>query len=288
MFKKLISSKQTMAVATLAVVAALGVGAYMFSQKDTEHPYYAELEKSHQEMMRMAENPHEGMADMDMPKEDTRPVIAVLLYEGFAIMDAVGPIQTLSSLNDYKVVTVAKKAGEVASEGGTKIVADKSLDEVQSAYMLVVPGGLFGTIDALKDPETIAWIQKIDKTTTYTTSVCTGSWILGASGVLKGKNASTHWTGKEYLERFGATYIGERYTVDGKYVTSAGISAGIDMSLFLIGQMKGDDAAKVAQLTMEYDPQPPYDSGSPQKADPELVKIMDDMMVDHIKFSESM
>ncbi len=288
MFKSLFSNKRKVAVGALVVIAFLVVGAYALTQKPEEHPYYAELEKSHEAMMKAAENPHEGMAGMEMTAEDTRPVIAVLLYDGFVLMDAIGPMEALGSLSGYQMVTVAKQKGEIASERGTKVVADKSFDEVTSAYMLVVPGGLFGTIAASKDPETLAWIQAIDKKTTYTTSVCTGAWILGASGVLKGKEASTHWTGKEYLESFGANYTGKRYTVDGKYVTAAGVSAGIDMGLFLVGKIAGDDAAKVAQLTMEYDPQPPYNSGTPQKADPELVKIMDRMMVDHIKFAESM
>jgi transcriptional regulator GlxA family with amidase domain len=252
------------------------------TQKE-DHPFYRELEQSHQQMMSEMEH-----SSMDMAKEDARETIAVLLYDGLTLMDAIGPMQSLSTLNDYNVITVAKNKGEVTSGSGTKIVADYSLEEVTNPYMIVVPGGLFGTVLASKDAETLGWIRKVDKTTQYTTSVCTGSSILAAAGVLKGKNASTHWSSKEDLERLGAKYTGERYTIDGKYITSAGISAGIDMGLMLVGKIKGDDAAKYAQLTMEYNPEPPYNSGSPKTADPELVKLLESMTRDYMKAAETM
>jgi putative intracellular protease/amidase len=226
-------------------------------------------------------------SDMHMTMHDNRKVIAIVLYEEFEPLDAVGPLEVLGQLRGYKVVTVAKHKGPVASALGTQIVADYSFDELKNPAVIVVPGGLFGTIAASKDAETLAWIREADKTSEYTTSVCTGSWILGAAGVLNGRQASTHWTGEEYLEDLGVQYSNKRYTVDGKYVTGAGVSAGIDMSFKLIAILEGEDQAKVAQLGLEYDPQPPFDSGSSTKADPELVRIMRSMMVDHIAAAKS-
>jgi transcriptional regulator GlxA family with amidase domain len=218
---------------------------------------------------------------MDMP--DTRKTIAVLLYDEFEPLDAIGPLEVLGQLRGYKVVTVAKQKGPITSSLGTKIVADYSFEELKHPEVIVVPGGLFGTIATSKDPATLAWLLEADKTSEYTTSVCTGAWILGAAGVLKGRHASTHWTGADYLEDFGAQYSNKRYTIDGKYVTAAGVSAGIDMSLKLLAMIEGEDAAKVAQLGLEYDPQPPFDAGTPEKADPMLVKIMRTMMEDHLR-----
>ncbi len=269
-----------------AIIVAVGVlltaGVVMgFQFQKNDHPYYAEFQRQHEKMMR--EMTHDTMAgDMQMNEEQNQKLVAVLLYDDFTLMDAAGPMQSLSTLPDFKVVTVAKKQGEITSESGTKIIADYSFENLpKNVHTLVVPGGLMGTMTASEDPATLAWIRTMDKETVYTTSVCTGSWILAAAGVLEGKNASTHWSGKEHLEKLGAKYSGKRYTVDGKYVTSAGVSAGIDMGLFLTGVIKGDDAAKIAQLTMEYDPQPPYNSGSPDKADRELVKMMQAMYKDH-------
>lgn len=264
------------------------VGLENSAQKTEAHPYWAELEKSHQEMMKMAENPSDSMAEMDMPKKDNRKVIAMVLYNEFEPLDAIGPFEVLGQLHGYKVVTVAKQKGEVASAFGTKMVADYSFDELKNPAIIVVPGGLFGTIAASKDPATLAWLREADKTSEYTTSVCTGAWILGAAGLLDGRQASTHWTGADYLEDFGVKYTGKRYTVDGKYITGAGVSAGIDMSFKLVAMLEGDDAAKVAELGLEYDPQPLFDVGSPDKADPELVRIMRDMMKDHISAASKM
>jgi putative intracellular protease/amidase len=249
------------------------------------HPAYKALEESHKAMMAAFMSTSTGMA-MDM--HDDRKTIAVVLYNEFEPLDAIGPLEVLGQLTGYKVVTVAKQKGEVASAFGTKMVADYSFDELKNPAIIVVPGGLFGTIAASKDPATLAWLRAADKTSEYTTSVCTGAWILAAAGLLDGRQASTHWTGADYLEDFGVKYTGKRYTVDGKYVTAAGVSAGIDMGFKLIAMIEGEDRAKIAQVGLEYDPQPPFDAGSPAKSDPELVKIMRDMMTDHIKAAQIM
>ena len=250
------------------------------------HPLYQAMEDSHKAMMAAMMSTSSSMA-MDMP--DNRKVIAVVLYDQFEPLDAIGPLEVLGQMyNDYRVVTVAKQKGEVASAFGTKIVADYSFDEMKHPAIIVVPGGLFGTIAASKDPATLAWLREADKPSEYTTSVCTGAWILAAAGFLNGREASTHWTGADYLQDFGVKYTGKRYTVDGKYVTAAGVSAGIDMGFKLVAMIGGDDAAKIAQLGLEYDPQPPFDVGSPAKADPALVKIMRDEMKDHLTVANMM
>lgn len=249
------------------------------------HPLYQALEDSHKAMMAAFMSTSSSMA-MDTP--DNRKVVAVVLYDQFEPLDAVGPLEVLGQLSGYKVVTVAKQKGTIASALGTKIVADYSFDELKNPAIIVVPGGLFGTIAASKDPATLAWLRGADKTSEYTTSVCTGAWILAAAGLLDGRQVSTHWTGADYLEDFGVQYTGKRYTIDGKYVTAAGVSAGIDMSFKLMAMLGGDDQAKIAQLGLEYDPQPPFDTGSPSKADPKLVQIMREMMKDHIMAANMM
>lgn|GEM_PF-51423 len=250
------------------------------------HPYYQQLEDSHKTMMAAFMSTSSGAMHSEMA--DTRKVIAVVLYNEFEPLDAIGPLEVLGQMPGYKVVTVAKQKGEVASAFGTKMIADYSFDELKSPAIIVVPGGLFGTIAASKDPTTLAWLKEADKKTEYTTSVCTGAWILAAAGLLDGRAASTHWTGADYLQDFGVKYTGKRYTVDGKYVTAAGVSAGIDMSFKLIEMIAGRDAAKVAQLGLEYDPQPPFNAGSPGKADPALVKIMRGQMKDHMMAASMM
>jgi len=278
MSKKLDRTQIITLIACTLAIAAVIAGVLFINQKKSEannHPYYAELEAAHHDMMTGT-----------MPDPAKQKTIAVLLYEGFTPMDAFGPMASVSTLNGYRVVTVAKTKDPIKAETGTIMIADHTLDEISQADVLIVPGGLFGTIDASKDEQILSWIRTIDKTSTYTTSVCTGSWILAAADVIDGKLASTHWSGKEYLEKLGAKYSDRRYTVDGKYITAAGISAGIDMGLALTAKLKDADAAKAAQLMMEYDPQPPFDSGSPDKADPKLRDIMQNMQDDHIKWAE--
>ncbi len=261
------------------------------SETDTkvEHPFYAKLQESHQRMMNM----DDSMMDMDhsmMDMKEDKRTIAVLLYDGFNLLDASGPIESLNMLGeDYEVVTVAKEKGEVSVENGLKMLAQYSFEEMTEPDVLIIPGGMMGTLAVTKDEETLEWIRNVDTHTTYTTSVCTGSWILAAAGLLEGKEASTHWTGADYLEQLGATYTGKRYTETGKYITAAGVTGGIDMGIVLTSKLAGDDdAGKMSELIMEYDPQPPFGSGTPQKADAELVDIILKMNQDHIGMVEGM
>ncbi|MFJ9773841.1 DJ-1/PfpI family protein [Kitasatospora sp. NPDC101157] len=198
--------------------------------------------------------------------------IAVLLYPDFTTLDAVGPYEVLSRIPGAEVVFTAAGRGPVRNDlTSLAITADAALDEVDSADLLLVPGGP-GTGAQLSDGAVLDWVRRIDATTTWTTSVCSGSLLLGAAGLLKGRRATSHWGVLDQLPRFGAEPTGtERIVVDGKYATAAGVSAGIDLALTLTGLIAGDETAQAIQLLIEYDPQPPYAAGSLAKASPEVV-----------------
>lgn len=195
--------------------------------------------------------------------------IAIHLYDEFTALDAIGPYQMLSGLPGAEVVFVARRAGPVRDDNRTlTLMAHKSFDEVPRPDILVTVGS--GAPD-LTDEAALRWLRSADAHTTWTASVCTGSLILGAAGLLKGRRATSHWLALDRLRDFGAEPTGERVVFDGKYVTAAGVSAGIDMGLTLVGRIAGDDHARAVQLMTEYDPRPPYDAGSPAKAPAGLV-----------------
>ncbi|WP_024761489.1 DJ-1/PfpI family protein [Streptomyces exfoliatus] len=197
--------------------------------------------------------------------------IAVLLYQGFTTLDAVGPYELLARLPGAETVFVAKEAGPVRNDQGSlALVADKTLAEVPSPDIVLVPGGPDARV-AMDDPEILDWLRTADATSTWTTSVCTGSLILASAGLLKDRRATTHWLAFDELRALGVEPTGERVVFDGKYVTAAGVSSGIDMALHLLGRIAGDETAQTIQLLTEYDPQPPYDAGSPEKAPAEIV-----------------
>ncbi|WP_412076119.1 DJ-1/PfpI family protein [Streptomyces xanthophaeus] len=197
--------------------------------------------------------------------------IAVLLYDRFTALDAIGPFDTLGRLPDAEVVFVSERPGPVRTDNGAlALVADKALGEVTRPDIVIVPGGPHPEVE-MKNPAVLEWLRAVDATTTWTTSVCTGSLLLAAAGLLDGRRAAGHWLFLDQLPRFGAEPTGERVVFDGKYVTAAGVSSGIDMGLTLLGRIAGDEFAQTVQLMTEYDPQPPYDAGSPDKAPAELV-----------------
>ncbi|MER5932153.1 DJ-1/PfpI family protein [Streptomyces sp. NPDC002054] len=196
--------------------------------------------------------------------------IAVLLYDRFTALDAIGPFDTLGRLPGAETVFVAERPGPVRNDSGMlALVADKGLDEVTRPDIVIVPGGLVE--EQLKNQALLDWLRTVDVTTTWTTSVCTGSLLLAAAGLLSGRRATSHWLALEQLPAFGVEPTGERVVIDGKYVTAAGVSSGIDMGLTLLGRIAGDRVAQSVQLLIEYDPQPPYDAGSPDKAPADLV-----------------
>jgi transcriptional regulator GlxA family with amidase domain len=196
---------------------------------------------------------------------------AILIYDGFTALDAIGPYEVLRSAPGWEVEFVARERGEVrADSGAVGLSADRSLDEVTAADVLLVPGGE-GNRKLLEDEELLSWLRAIDRTTTWTTSVCTGSLLLGAAGLLEGKRATGHWLFLEPLRSYGAEPVSERYVEDGKTITAAGVSAGIDMALYLLGRELGPEVAQAVQLGIEYDPSPPFDAGSPAKAPQPIV-----------------
>lgn len=200
--------------------------------------------------------------------------IAIFLYEGFTALDCVGPYDVLARVPDGNVVFCAEQRGEVRTETGMLgITADASIDEITNPDVLLIPGG-FGTRRLMTDDRTLDWIRAMHETTQWTTSVCTGSLLLGAAGLLNGLTATTHWASSELLETTGAKYVEQRVVEHGKIMMGAGVSAGIDMSLTLVARLFGDDYAKAIQLGIEYDPQPPFDCGSPAKAGPEFVELL--------------
>ncbi|AMW14192.1 glutamine amidotransferase [Streptomyces qaidamensis] len=200
--------------------------------------------------------------------------IAIVLYDRFTALDAVGPYETLGRVPGAETVFVAEQAGPVRNDSGNlALTADRSLADVPHPDIIVVPGGP-GPLPLAADGPLLTWLRTADATSTWTTSVCTGSLLLAAAGLLKGRRATSHWLALEELERHGVEPTGERVVTDGKYVTAAGVSSGIDMGLMLLGRIAGDDHAQIVQLATEYDPQPPYDAGSPEKAPAHLVELV--------------
>lgn len=196
--------------------------------------------------------------------------IAIVLFDRFTALDAVGPYQVLSHLPGAEVVFVAERTGPVPDDGAAlRLSAGAAFADVPRPDIVVVPGGP-GQADEMDDGPLRQWLLGADEHTRWTTSVCTGSLILAGAGLLDGRRATSHWMALDELKRLGAIPVSERAVFDGKYVTAAGVSAGIDMGLTLAGQIAGDSVAQAIQLGIEYDPQPPYDAGSPAKA-PEAI-----------------
>lgn len=199
--------------------------------------------------------------------------IVIPIFPDFTALDAVGPYEVLRHLPDAKVVFAAAERGLVRLDSKfTGLQADAAFGEIDAADVLVVPGG-WGTRAAMRDEALLDWVRRIHATTRYTTSVCTGSLVLGAAGLLTGLDATTHWAQTKLLESTGARYTERRVVQRGKIITAAGVSSGIDMALNLAAQIAGDDVAKSIQLLIEYDPQPPFDAGSPAKAGPAIVAL---------------
>jgi putative intracellular protease/amidase len=200
--------------------------------------------------------------------------IAIVLYDKFTALDAIGPYEVLSRLPGASVTFLAPEAGPVRTDNGMlTLIAERSLGEVTEPDIVLVPGGP-GEVAARAGGATLDWLRQADSTSTWTTSVCTGSLILAAAGLLDGKRATSHWLAIDELRRLGAEPVDERVVFDGKLVTAAGVSAGIDMALALAARIAGDTVAQAIQLGIEYDPQPPFDAGSPSKAPAEVVELL--------------
>jgi putative intracellular protease/amidase len=198
--------------------------------------------------------------------------IAILLFDRLTALDAVGPYEVLSRVPGATVKFSAKEPGPKRTDvGSLALVADYSLDQVPSPDVVVVPGGP-GQAALMGDDHVLNWIRRAHETSKWTTSVCTGSLVLGAAGLLKGLKATSHWLAYDALRSLGAEAVSDRVVVEGKIITAAGVSAGLDMALTLVAREHGDDLAQAIQLGIEYDPQPPFDAGSPEKAPAPIVE----------------
>jgi putative intracellular protease/amidase len=199
--------------------------------------------------------------------------IAIPLFDRLTALDAIGPYEVLSRLPRAEVLFVAAQPGLKRTDtGALALTADRGLREVPEPDIVVVPGGS-GTRDQRHD-ELVAWVQQAHQTSRWTTSVCTGALLLGAAGILEGLRATTHWLFFDQLRAFGAEPTLERVVQQGKVMTAAGVSSGIDMALRLAQLVAGDDVAQAIQLSIEYDPQPPLDAGSPAKAPEPVVQLV--------------
>jgi len=206
-------------------------------------------------------------------EQPPKPVqIAFVLYPGFTALDIVGPFEVLAFVPGHEAMFVAAEPGPVTDDTGRcQLIAAASFDQVTSPDVVVIGGTLFN-----EEPNqtVVQWLRQVHPATTWTTSVCTGSIYLAAAGILDGQDATTHWAWAGELERRGASYTEQRVVEHGKVITAAGVSAGIDMALTLLARMYGPQIAEGVQLAIEYDPQPPFGTGSPSKAPAEMVEFV--------------
>jgi transcriptional regulator GlxA family with amidase domain len=203
--------------------------------------------------------------------------LAILLFEDFDVMDVGGPYEVLRWLPSSRITFVATKRGPVKSEGGgLALVAEATLSDVPHPDVVLVPGG-GGELRARDNPEICNWLRDAEAAGAWVVSVCTGALLLGAAGLLRGKKATTYWMAMDELATFGATPVQARYVFDGKLVTSAGVSAGIDMAIALAAQLRSTEVAQAIQLGIEYDPKPPFDTGSPARAPAAMVEQLRSM-----------
>ncbi|HTU80412.1 MAG TPA: DJ-1/PfpI family protein [Solirubrobacteraceae bacterium] len=203
--------------------------------------------------------------------------IAIVLYDRFTALDAIGPYEVLSRIPGARVTFTSVEPGPLSTDNGMlTLLTERALAEIQEPDVVLVPGGP-GDVVARAGEETLAWLRAADRTSAWTTSVCTGSLILAAAGLLDGRRATSHWLALEELRRLGAQPEQERVVFDGKLVTAAGVSAGIDMALTLAARLAGERVAQAIQLGIEYDPQPPFAAGSPRSAPAEIVELLRSM-----------
>ena len=206
--------------------------------------------------------------------------IAVALFDGVTALDAVGPYEVLQRLPETEVAFVGHQTGEVRTDNGfLGLTVDRTFEEVPEPDIFVVPGGI-GTRALVHDDAILGWIRSAHETSMFTTSVCTGSLLLAASGVLNGLQATTHFAARQLLAKYGATPSEDRVVEQGKIITAAGVSSGIDMALHLAEKVCDATTAKALQLMIEYDPQPPHDAGALHKVDPTVLARVQQLSMD--------
>ncbi len=198
--------------------------------------------------------------------------IAFLLFPGVTQLDLTGPAQFLSRLGNTRLDLVWATLDPVMTDAGFAILPTATFDDIETADILCIPGGM-GVTDVMGDMHAMAWVRRIAADAAWVTSVCTGSLVLGAAGLLQGYKATTHWAWHDYLALFGAEPVQARTVFDRNRVTGGGVTAGIDFALALIREIRGEDFARVVQLSLEYDPAPPVDAGSPEKAGEAAVAV---------------
>jgi transcriptional regulator GlxA family with amidase domain len=207
--------------------------------------------------------------------------IAIGLYPGFTALDAIGPYAVFTNVPGVDVVVCADRKGPLADESDLlHFDLMHTFDEVPEPDILLVPGGLITGRIAAEGGPIVDWIRAAHETTTYTTSVCTGALLLGAAGVLDGLPATTHWVAYDHLRSYGAEPTEQRVVIEGKVATAAGVSAGIDLALTLVDRLHGAEVAQAVQLGIEYDPQPPHDTGAPSKAPAEIRDLVSSVIAD--------
>lgn len=201
---------------------------------------------------------------------------AIGIFPGFTALDFIGPYQVLVEVPGTDVKLVAARPGRVSDEKGLlHLDVEHSFDDVPQPDILLIPGGPgIRVLAAAEDGTIVDWIRSVHEHTTYTTSVCTGALLLGAAGLLDGLDATTHWAYYDKLRRYGAKPTEQRVVEQGKIITGAGVSAGIDLALTVVAKLHGPEMAQGVQLGIEYDPEPPYDSGAPSKADPAIKELV--------------
>ncbi|MHA7898869.1 MAG: DJ-1/PfpI family protein [Henriciella sp.] len=196
--------------------------------------------------------------------------VAFLVFPNVTQLDLTGPAQVLSRLGNTTLNLVWKTKDPVPTDAGFPLLPTATFKDVDHANILCVPGGL-GTIDLIQDEETLDWLRKIATEADWVTSVCTGSLVLGAAGLLKGYRSACHWASVDQLSYFGAIPVRERIVEDRNRFSGGGVTSGIDFALALAAKIRGEDFAKFIQLSIEYDPHPPFDAGSPDKVEPEIL-----------------
>lgn len=200
--------------------------------------------------------------------------IVIYLYNGITMLDAVGPYEVLRNMTGADIYFVAEKKGKITTDSGLiDIEAKYSIDEIKDADILLIPGSTIAFMNEMEKENVLEWVRVVDGTTKWTTSVCTGSILLASAGLLEGLKATSHWKTINLLHKYRVIPTRERIVEQGKYITAAGVSAGIDMALHLSNKLVGEDETRAIQLTIEYDPQPLYDSGNYSNTSEKVIKI---------------
>ncbi len=211
-------------------------------------------------------------------KAEGKLIIAILVYDGITVLDAIGSYEVLAKIPNVEVKLVSNSLGEKRADTGfMSLSADYLLEDVTHPDILLVPGGNFYAF--IEDEQVLPWIRSAHETSKWTASVCAGSLLLGEAGIIDGLTVTTTWFAKQELEKYNATYSTDRYIVNGKIITSAGNSAGIDMAFYLAAQIAGNDIAESIQLILEYDPEPPFDVGGLDKAQPKHMKLAQEIVL---------